>query len=154
MPLTTDYANTIDSFTSPSATSPSASTVRTSKVQRRTGGILSALAILFLLFDGVSKVMQATPSVQGTAQLGFPTSAVFGIGLTLLICTVLYAIPRSAVLGAVLLTGYLGGAVAAQVRVGEPWLLFTLFPVYVAVFVWGGLLLREPRLRALFPLRR
>ena len=119
-----------------------------------TGRVLTGITILFMLFDSISKLMMATPSVQGTAQLGFSTSAVFWIGLALLICTVVYAIPRSAVLGAILLTGYLGGAVASQVRVGNPWLLYTLFPVYVAALVWGGLFLREPRLRALLPLRR
>ncbi|HET7564072.1 MAG TPA: DoxX family protein [Gemmatimonadaceae bacterium] len=149
MPLTHDRPRTIDTFTSPSAR-----TSRASKAQQWTGSVLSALAILFMLFDSISKLMMATPSVQGTAQLGFSTSAVFWIGLALLICTVVYAIPRSAVLGAILLTGYLGGAVASQVRVGNPWLLYTLFPVYVAALVWGGLFLREPRLRALLPLRR
>ena len=120
----------------------------------RTGRLLSALAVLFLLFDSVVKVMRLAPAVEGTARLGYPESLVLGIGILELVCLVVYAIPRSAVLGAILLTGYLGGAIATHVRVGSPLFTHTVFPIYVAVLVWGGLFLREDRLRALIPVRR
>lgn len=117
------------------------------------GRIVSGLAILFLLFDSAMKVLRLTPAVQGTIQLGYPPSVVFGLGVVLLVCTIAYAIPRTAVLGAILLTGYLGGAVATHVRVGNPLFGYVLFPVYVGILIWVGLLLREDRLCALFPLR-
>ncbi|MEO6878504.1 MAG: DoxX family protein [Gemmatimonadaceae bacterium] len=115
---------------------------------------MSAIAVLFLAFDGVTKLMLVPPVVTGMKQLGYPASAAFGIGTVLLICTVLYVVPRTAVLGAVLLTGYLGGAVASQVRVNAPLLSRVLFPIYVAVFIWGGLYLRDSRVRALLPFGR
>ena len=114
---------------------------------------MSAAAVLFLLMDGVMKALQLAPAMKATTDLGYPTRVVSGIGLVELACVALYAIPSTSVLGAVLLTGYLGGAVATNVRVGSPLLTHTLFPVYVAVLIWGGLLLRDDRLRALFPLR-
>lgn len=114
---------------------------------------MSAVAILFLLMDGVMKALQLGPAMKATTELGYPARAVSGIGVVELVCLTLYAIPSTSVLGAVLLTGYLGGAVATNVRVGSPLLTHTLFPVYVAVLIWGGLLLRDDRLRALFPLR-
>jgi hypothetical protein len=119
----------------------------------RTGRVLSALAILFLLFDAVMKLVKPAPVVEATVQLGYPESSIVGIGIALLVCTLLYTVPRTAVLGAVLLTGYLGGAVATNVRIGNPLFTHVLFPVYVAALVWGGLYLREGRLRALLPLR-
>ena len=118
------------------------------------GRVLSTLAILFLLFDSTLKVMRMAPAVEGTVQLGYPQRMVVGIGIIELVCVVLYAVPRTAVLGAIVLTGYLGGAIATHVRVGSPLLGYTLFPIYVAVLIWGGLFLREDRLRALVPLRR
>jgi hypothetical protein len=114
-----------------------------------TGRVLSALAALFLLLDAVMKVARAKPSVQGTVELGYPEDVVFGLGLVLLVCTVLYVIPKTAVLGAILLTGYLGGAVATQVRVANPLFSHVLFAVYVGIFVWGGLFLRDARVRDL-----
>ncbi len=116
------------------------------------GRIVSALAVLFLLFDGVIKVMRLTPAVEGTARLGYPESLVLGIGILALVCTVVYAIPRTSILGAILLTGYLGGATATQVRVGAD-LFSVLFPGFLGVLLWGGLFLRDDRLRALIPLR-
>jgi DoxX-like protein len=113
------------------------------------GRTLSGLAAVFLLLDSVMKVVKAAPAVKGTVELGYPESAVIGIGVALLIGTVLYLIPRTAILGAILLTGYLGGAVASQVRVANPLFSHILFPVYVAVFVWLGLFLRDAGLRAL-----
>jgi len=118
---------------------------------RWTGRGLSAAVILFLAFDSLGKLLQLEPVVAGTAELGFPVSQVSGIGVLLLVCLVVYVIPRTAVLGAVLLTGYLGGAVAAQLRVQAPLFSHTFFPVYIAIGMWGGLYLREARLRALFP---
>jgi hypothetical protein len=117
------------------------------------GRIMSALPALLLLMDGITKLVKPEPVVQGTVQLGYPESVLFGLGIVLLVCVILYIIPRTAVLGAILLTGYLGGAVATHVRVGDPLFSHTLFPVYVAVLIWGGLRLRDERLRALIPLR-
>ena len=91
--------------------------------------------------------------MESFGQLGYPVSLALGIGAVELACLVLYVIPRTSVLGAILLTGYLGGAVATHVRVGSPLLTHVLFPIYVAALVWGGLFLREGRLRALVPLR-
>ena len=100
------------------------------------GRIISALVVAFLLLDAVMKVMQARVAVEGSAQLGYPESVVFGIGILLLACTLLYAIPQTSIFGALLLTGYLGGAVATQVRAGNPLFTHVLFPVYVGVLVW------------------
>jgi hypothetical protein len=118
-----------------------------------TGRILSGIAVLFLVFDSVGKLLQVPPVIAGSVELGYPRDVVFSLGVILLSCVLVYAIPRTSVLGAVLLTGYLGGAVATHVRVGNPLLTHTLFPTYVAAFVWGGLLLRDARLRAFLPWR-
>jgi hypothetical protein len=124
-----------------------------SKLRLSAGHVISAIPVLFLLFESVIKLMVIDPVVESFGQLGYPVSVSLGIGLVELICLVLYVIPRTSVLGAVLLTGYLGGAVATHVRVGSPVFTHILFPIYVAALVWGGLFLREPRLRALVPLR-
>jgi hypothetical protein len=113
------------------------------------GRVVSSLVVLFLLFDSAIKLMKLGPVVEGTVRLGYPESTILGIGLALLVCVVAYVIPRTAVLGAILLTGYLGGAIATHVRVGNPLFSHTLFPIYVALLVWGGLYLRNGRLRAL-----
>ena len=112
------------------------------------GRVLSGLCILFLTFDSIGKLLRVQPVLDATVQLGWPTSVVFGLGVTLLSCVIVYAIPRTALLGAVLLTGYLGGAVATHVRVGDPLFSHALFPVYMASLAWGGLVLRDGRLRA------
>src|ERR1700694_4371528 len=112
--------------------------------------IMSGIVVLFLIFDGVTKLMTITPVVEGMRQLGYPVPLAPGIGAISLICVVLYVIPRTAPLGAILLTGYLGGAVASQLRIGMPLLGYTLFPIYVAILAWGGLYLRDSRVRALF----
>lgn len=117
------------------------------------GRIMSGLPALFLLSDGIMKLVKPESVVQATVQLGYPESVIVGLGIVLLACTALYLIPRTAVLGAILLTGYLGGAIATQVRVGNPLFTHILFPVYLALLLWGGLFLREQRLRALIPLR-
>lgn len=113
------------------------------------GRVLSALAAVFLVMDGGMKVARAAPSVEGTLALGFPDGSVAGIGGLLLACVALYLIPRTALVGAVLVTGYLGGAIAAHVRMGNPLFTHTLFPLYVAAMVWGGLALRDARVRTL-----
>ena len=136
------------------ASESNAQTAAVSKGSLWAGRIMSALAALFLLLDGVMKLVKPAPVVEATVQLGFPESVIFGLGIVLLVCVILYVIPRTSILGAIMLTGYLGGAVATQVRVGHPLFSHTLFPVYVAALVWGGLFLRESRLRALIPLRR
>jgi len=110
------------------------------------GRFVSGLAALFLLVDGGMKLFKPPVVVESTLQLGYPESAIVGIGIILLACTILYLIPRSAILGAVLLTGYLGGAVATHVRVKGPWFNI-LFPVIFGCLVWGGLYLRDRRLQ-------
>jgi ABC-type transport system involved in cytochrome c biogenesis permease component len=130
-----------------------AQSVPLSKRTLWTGRTMSALPTLFLFVDGVGKLVKPAPVVEATLQLGYPESVILGLGIVLLTCTVLYVIPRTAVLGAILLTGYLGGAIATHVRVGNPLFSHILFPVYIAVLIWGGLYLRDERLRALIPLR-
>jgi hypothetical protein len=117
-----------------------------------TGRILSGLVGAFLLFDGAMKLVKPEPVVEATLKLGFPEDAIVGLGVVLLVCAVLYLIPQTAVLGAILLTGYLGGAVAAHVRVGDGAFPVS-FGVVLGALVWLGLYLREPRLRTLAPLR-
>jgi hypothetical protein len=114
------------------------------------GLIMSALPVLMLLFSGIMKLLKPAAVVEGFTHLGYPESLTLGIGITELACTVLYVIPRTSVLGAILLTAYLGGATATHVRVGEPF----FGPIVLGVLVWGGLFLRDARLRALLPLRR
>lgn len=122
-----------------------------SKAQIWLGRILSGLAVAFLLFDGGMKLFKPPMVVKATLQLGYPESTIVGIGLTLLICTLLYIIPNTSTLGAVLITGYLGGAVASNVRAGQP-LFNVVFPVIFACFVWGGLVLRNAKVREVLPL--
>jgi hypothetical protein len=117
------------------------------------GRVISAFAVVFLIFDTVIKVLNMAPAVEATTQLGYPASLVVGIGMIELICLVAYVIPRTSVLGAILLTGYLGGAIATQVRAGAP-LFSVVFPIIIGALLWGGLFLREQRLRTLIPLRR
>jgi hypothetical protein len=128
-------------------------TVPSSKKRLWTGRALGTLAVLFFAFDTVSKLLQLAPAMEATTQLGYPASTVLGIGLIELVCVVAYVVPRTSVLGAILLTGYLGGAIATHVRVESPLFSHTLFPIYIAVLVWGGLFLRDNRLRALAALR-
>jgi DoxX-like protein len=118
------------------------------------GRIMSGLVALFLLFDSVIKLVKLPIAVEATMQLGYPEHTVVGIGVVLLVCLIVYLIRRTAIFGAILLTGYLGGAIAAQVRVGSPLFSHVLFPIYVALLVWGGVFLRCSRLRALIPVQR
>lgn len=131
------------------------STTNTAPVSNKrlwAGRIISALPALFLLVDAVMKLIKPAPVVEATVRLGYPESPILGLGVVLLAATALYVIPRSSVLGAILLTGYLGGAVATHVRVGGS--LFEIsFPVIFGTLLWGGLYLRDNGLRALIPLR-
>jgi hypothetical protein len=127
--------------------------VQESRKMLWTGYILSGLVTAFMLFDATIKIMRLPAALEGTGRLGYPVSVVMPLGVVLLVCTVLYAIPRTTILGAILLTGYLGGAVATNVRVSNPLLGFTLFPVYIGVLLWAGLFFRDPRVRELIPLR-
>ena len=129
---------------------------QTSPISKRAlwaGRIISALPVLFLLMDSVMKFVKLAPVVEATVKLGYSATTIVPLGIVLLTCTVLYVIPRTSVLGAILLTGYLGGAVATHVRVGDPLFSHVLFPVYLGVMIWLGLYLRDNRLRALVPLR-
>jgi DoxX-like family len=116
------------------------------------GRILSGLVILFLIPDGIIKFIRPAPVVDAFAHLGLPLSLANTLGILLLICTAIYVFPRTSVLGAILLTGYLGGAVATHLRVGDPLFSHILFPTYLGVLLWLGLYLRDDRLRALIPL--
>jgi hypothetical protein len=116
---------------------------------RRTGLVLSAFVSLFLLFDGGARLAGLAPYVEGLTKFGYSVALAPWIGLTLLVSTILYAVPRTSVLGAILVTGYLGGATATQVRVGDPWFLF---PVIMGALAWAGLWCRNARLRDLLPL--
>jgi hypothetical protein len=118
--------------------------IAVSNTRRWAGRLLSGTAVLFFLVDGGMKLFKPPVVVESTVQLGYPESAIVGIGLTLLACTALYLLPRTAVLGALLLTGYLGGAVATHARVSGSWFNL-LFPVVLGAVVWAGLSLRDPR---------
>jgi len=111
---------------------------------------MSALPVLMLLFSAAMKFANPPPVVEGFGKLGWPENLAFGLGVVELACTIIYIIPRTAVLGAILVTAYLGGAVATHVRIGDPF----IGPIIFGVFIWGGLFLRDARVRALIPLRR
>lgn len=113
------------------------------------GRIITGIALAFMTFDVAMKLAGTKAAIEGTTQLGFATSIILPLGLIQLACLILYVIPRTAPLGATLLTAYLGGAVAIHVRLGNPVFTHMLSPVYVAIFLWGGLYLRDPRVRAL-----
>ena len=130
-----------------------AGTVPASRGALWAGRVVSAVPALFLLLDGVMKLAKPAPVVEGTIALGYPEGVIVGLGVVLLVSTALYLFPRTAVLGAILLTGYLGGAVASHVRVGSPLFTHLLFPTYLGTLLWLGLYLRDSRLRALLPFR-
>jgi len=115
-----------------------------------TGRIISALVVLFMLFNCAIGLLKPDFARAGFAHLGYPDRVAPGVAILMFVCTVIYAIPQTSILGAILLTGYLGGATASHLRIGEPF----YFPVVVGVLVWLGIFLREERLRALVPLRR
>ena len=117
-----------------------------------TGRLISGLVVLFMLFDCITKILRLAQVVDATVKVGYPASTVLPIGVTLLICVILYIIPRTSILGAVLIVGYLGGAVATNVRASQP-AFNSAFAITFGVLTWLGLYLREPRLRALVPLK-
>lgn len=119
-----------------------------------TGRVLSGLAVAFLLFDGAIKLIPLDVVITTSQQLGIPAELARTLGVLTLACTILYAIPRTSVLGAILLTAYMGGAIYTHLRAGSPLFTHTLFGVYLAVLIWGGLYLRDERVRALIPFQR
>ena len=129
-----------------------AQSVPVSKAAVWTGRVVSGLVVLFMVFDGVTKVMKVQQVIDATIRIGFPLSSIVGIGITLLVCVALYVIPRTSILGAILLTGYLGGATAANIRAGSP-VFNTAFSVGFEVLTWLGLYLRDRQLRAMVPMR-
>jgi hypothetical protein len=124
-------------------------------MMRRVGYVMTGLVVAFMLFDGAMKLVPFDVVLKASADLGFPPTAGFArlLGVLGLVCTALYVMPRTSVLGAVLLTGYMGGTVATHMRLGNPLFTHVLFGVYLAILAWGGLYLRDARLRALFPIR-
>ena len=124
-------------------------TAPASKAMLWVGRVISALMIVFMLFDGGIKILKLPAAVEGTVRLGYPASTVQPIGVIALVCVLLYAVPRTSILGAILLTGYLGGATATQVRVQDAWYIF---PPVLGALIWAGLYLRDERLRTLIPL--
>jgi hypothetical protein len=131
-----------------SAATPDRASSRPSRRSVIAGRVLTAIAALFLAFDAGIKLVLAKPAVEGSAQLGFTAQDVFAIGVIAAVCLVIYLIPRTAPLGAVLWTGYLGGAIVTNLRVHNPLFTHILFPIYVAALIWGSLYLRDPRVRA------
>lgn len=127
-----------------------------SKAATWAGYVLSGLVILFMVFDGAIKLVPLDVVIESSSVLGLPTSSSFarGLGILGLVCTALYAYPRTSVLGAVLLTGYFGGTVLTHLRAGSPIFSHLLFGVYLGILLWAGLYLRDERLRALFPFRQ
>ena len=132
---------------------PASGTKTSSKGLIWTGRVLSTLTVLFMLFDAFGKFAKPVQVLDACTRLGIPTSQISSLGVLLLVSTIIYAIPRSAVLGAALLTGYLGGAVAIQMRAGSP-TFETVFPVIFGVILWGGVYLRDCGLRRVFPVKR
>ena len=125
-----------------------------SRRQRLAGRGLSSLAVLFLLVDSAGKLFQVQPVIEGTVALGYPADLVVTLGVIQLLSVIAYVVSATSPLGAVLLTGYLGGAVATHLRVGSPLFTHILFPTYVGALLWGGLMLRDSTLRACLPVRR
>ncbi len=120
----------------------------------RAGFVLTGIAALFLLFDSIIKLLRLPVVLESFDRLGFSSDVALGIGILELTCTILYIIPRTAILGAVLLTGVMGGAISSHVRLDDPLFSHVLFGGYLGLVIWGGLFLQDPRLRALLPLRR
>ncbi len=125
-----------------------------SKAARWASYIIGALVVLFLLFDCVIKLLKLSFAVEGTTSLGYPESVIVPLGILQLVCLLLYLVPQTSVLGAILWTGYLGGAIATHVRLGNPLFSHILFPVYIGILLWLALYLRNPKLRSLLPFQR
>jgi len=134
--------------------SSSTEVVPISKSKLWTSYALSGIAVLFMIFDTGIKLLRESHAIEGTIQLGYPDSTVVTIGIIEAVCLVLYLIPRTSVFGMIVMTGYLGGAVATHVRLENPLFSHILFSVYIAILLWGGLYLREQRLRELIPFRK
>jgi len=134
-------------------TATAQTTPATTTTAARAGQVVSGLVTAFLLFDAVIHILNIAPVIDGARALGFDPDVMPVIGVLELVLVVLYAVPRTSVLGAVLITGYLGGAVCAQLRIDAPLLSTTMFPVYVGVAVWAGLWLRDARVRGLLASR-
>ena len=117
------------------------------------GRIVSIVSVVFMVFDSVIHLFKPAPVVEAFAQLGYPIGLSVALGMIELVCLAAYVVPLTSVLGAILLTGYLGGAVGAQLRVGNPLFSQALFPIYVGILLWAGIFLRDERLRSLVPLR-
>jgi hypothetical protein len=133
------------------ATLTQTETASTSKARRIGGIALMALPTVFLIWDAAMKLANVAPVVEAFERMGVPDRLAERIGILELVCVAIFLVPRTAVLGAVLLTGYLGGAIALHMRLGDPLASHTLFPVYIGVMIWGGLALRDARVRALAP---
>jgi len=133
--------------------SAEAASTSVSKKALWAGRTISAVIVLLLVLDGVMKFFKPKPVVDAFAHLGIPIELDFAIGTLLLLCTLLYAVPATSILGAILLSGYLGGAVMSHLRAGDPLFTHVLFPTYLGSLIWLGLYLRDPRLRVLIPLR-
>ena len=134
--------------------STNAEAVTRSTVSTRIGWALSILTVAFMLFDAGGKLALESHVVDASTKIGYPLAAIRPIGVIALVCTILYAVPRTAILGAVLLTGFYGGTVASKLRIEDPLFSSILFGVYFGLIAWGGLYLRDGRLRALLPFRR
>ena len=131
-----------------------ATEAQASRRRRTIGWVLSGLVIAFLMMDATMKLLALSVVLETGGPLGFPGAPMArGLGVLLLACTLLYAAPQTAVLGAILLTGYLGGAIASHVRIADPLFTHVLFGFYLGLMVWGGLWLRDPRLRQLLPFK-
>lgn len=130
------------------AATPTTTTAKPRVTAARVGLVLSAFTTVFLLFDAVIHILNIGPVVEGMRDLGYPAESAVAIGVLELVCLALYVVPRTSVLGAMLLTGYLGGAVSAHYRVESPLVSTTLFPVYLGIVLWAGLYLRNAKLRA------
>jgi hypothetical protein len=137
-------------ITSPAATLPVAEALVQADRRVATGRIVSAIPTLFLVFDAAIKLVQIAPVTEAMQHLGYPVQLAPMIGLLELACLALHLIPRTSIAGLLLLTGFLGGAVASHVRVGDPLLTHVLFPIYIAAMLWGGSFLRDGKVRALF----
>ena len=135
-------------------TAAGSNTSNISSAARWSGRVLSGLVILFLLFDGAIKLVPIQPVLDSLRELGYPATESFArfLGVLTLLCTALYAWPRTALLGAVLLTGIMGGAIASHLRLGDPVFSHTLFGVYLGLLFWGGLWLRDERVRRVMPM--
>ena len=127
-----------------------------SKPARITGRVMSGVVVLFLLFDGAIKLVPLSVVTETMDKMGFGASDALArnLGIITIVCTLLYSVPPTSILGAILLTGYLGGAIASHVRIGSPLFTHTLFGLYLGLMLWGGLYLRDGNLRALLPFRR